>query len=339
MRTKASLAALALAAVAIVPNATAAQSAPPINIGVAPSKLQLRLAPGHTSHTVIKVYNKGTKPVTLDVFPQDYTISSDSTVNFKAPGSVPGSAAAWTTLSEKVLRVAPHAYGALDVTVKVPQGIPPGTHTLAVIFRSRTLSTSGGVKFQPAVASLLAAGVTKSDGTGLIFKGAAIPQSVNVHWKSLTSVRSPGDLWDALFNPTVTAQVAVVNHGNEFFNVLHGTTSFTSGLSLGGSSSDVKAPHYTILPGSVRYIEAAWSGAPFIGMTHLQTHLFYNDTTALSFSSPKNVLIIPWNLLIVLGVVLLAVVAWRLVLVRRRKSVPAETEQSARRRVIWADSK
>jgi hypothetical protein len=257
-------------------------------------------------------------------------------VTFKDAGTLASSAAAWTTLSSTVLHVPAHSSRALDVTVKVPKGVAPGTHTLAVVFRSRaTTTSSSGVKYQPAVASLLAAGVTAADGSGLVFKAVAVPQSVDVHWKSLTSVRSPSDLWDALFNPTVTAQVAVINRGNTFFNVLHGTTSFSSGLALGGSSSDVKAPHYTILPGSVRYIQAAWSGAPFIGMTHLQTHLFYNDTSALSFSSPKNVLIIPWNLLIVLALLVMVVLVSRLVWARRRRSSATEPQ----RRVVWADSK
>ena len=222
------------------------------------------------------------------------------------------------------------------MTVKVPAGIPPGTHTLAVIFRSRTAGTgSSGVRYQPAVASLLAAGVTAADGSGLVMRGAALVQSVDVHWKSLSSVRSPGDLWDALFNPTVTAQVAVVNRGNTFFNILHGSTSFASGWAVGGSGSEVAAPRYTILPGSVRDIEAVWTNPPFIGWTHPQTHLFYNDTAALSFNSPKNVLIVPWNLPALLAWVVGLMVVWRLVRrARRRRAAPASG-----RSVVWANSK
>jgi hypothetical protein len=298
--------------------------------------LQLRLVPGHTVHTTIRVYDKGDTPVVLDVFPQDYSIDSQSNVIFKQPGTLPGSAATWTTLSNRVLRVGAHSSRSLGVTVKVPAGIPPGTHTLAVIFRSRTASTSSsGVRYQPAVASLLAAGVTAADGSGLVMRGAAVVQSVDVHWKSLSSVRSPSDLWDALFNPTVTAQVAVVNRGNTFFNILHGSTSFASGWAVGGSGSEVAAPRYTILPGSVRYIQAVWTNPPFIGWTHLQTHLFYNDTASLSFNSPKNVLIVPWNLLAVLVWVFAVIVVWRLVRrARRRRAVP-----ESGRRVVWANSK
>ena len=103
MRTaifRASLIGLALIG-ASVPAAGAAQPQG-VNIGVAPSKLQMRLVPGHTVHTTIRVYDKGDTPVVLDVFPQDYSIDSQSNVIFKQPGTLPGSAATWTTLSNHV---------------------------------------------------------------------------------------------------------------------------------------------------------------------------------------------------------------------------------------------
>lgn len=336
LRIRALIALPLIAAVLFAPTASAS-SPPPINIGVAPSKLQLRLIPGHTVHTVIKVYNKGTGPVVLDVYPQDYTINAQSTVIFKNPGTLAGSASPWTTISARTLHVPAGAHRAVGVTIDVPRSVPPGTHTLAIIFRSRVASTdSTGVKYQPAVASLLAAGVTAADGTGLVMRGAAVVQSVNVHWKSLTSVRSPGDLWDALFHPTVTAQIAVLNHGNTFFNILRGSSTFGKPLSLGGKGVTVTAPHYTILPGSVRYIYASWPNAPWIGRTDLQTHLFYNDTSALSFPSPHNTWIIPWNLLVILVWVLAVVVIARVLWAKRRKKGDVSDPS---RRVVWADQK
>ena len=246
MRTaifRASLIGLALVG-ASVPAAGAAQPQG-VNIGVAPSKLQMRLVPGHTVHTTIRVYDKGDTPVVLDVFPQDYSIDSQSNVIFKQPGHAARIGGHLDdTLQPRLATWVRDSSRSLGVTVKVPAGITPGTHTLAVIFRSRTASTSaGGVRYQPAVASLLAAGVTAADGSGLVMRGAAVVQSVDVHWKSLSSVRSPGDLWDALFNPTVTAQVAVVNRGNTFFNILDGSTTFASGWAVGWlRQRDCRAP-------------------------------------------------------------------------------------------------
>ena len=73
------LALLLLGALAAVPIAAATdQTTTPLSLGVAPSKLQLRLKPGHTVRANLKIYNKGSKPVTIDVFPQDYTVDMDS---------------------------------------------------------------------------------------------------------------------------------------------------------------------------------------------------------------------------------------------------------------------
>src|SRR5262249_41248397 len=125
-----------------------------VDIGIAPSKLQLRLIPGRTVHTSIRAYNKGSKAVTLDVYPQNYTVHSESDVDFKPSGTLPGSAGPWTTLSASVMRIPGHSERTLGLTIVVPKDAPLGTHTLAVVFRSRTIQTSsGGLRYQPAVAS------------------------------------------------------------------------------------------------------------------------------------------------------------------------------------------
>ena len=165
-------------------------------------------------------------------------------------------------------------------------------------------------------------------------RGAAVVQSVDVHWKSLSSVRSPGDLWDALFNPTVTAQVAVVNRGNTFFNILDGSTTFASGWAWVAPAARLPRP---ATPKFCRdrcvYIQAVRTDPPFIGWTHLQTHLFYNDTAALTFDSPRNVLIVPWNLLAV--VVWVFAVMW--VAVRTPSQAPARCTRGGSPRG-WANS-
>ena len=69
--------------------------------------------------------------------------------------------------------------------------------------------------------------------------------------------------------------------------------TYKKGLAVGGSDTTIKAPHYTILPNSTRLITTAWTSAPFIGWSSVQTGFYYNPTTALSLSSPDRVLIIP----------------------------------------------
>ena len=329
------LALLLLGALAAVPIAAATdQTTTPLSLGVAPSKLQLRLKPGHTVRANLKIYNKGSKPVTIDVFPQDYTVDMDSNVKFLPAGTLRGSAAPWTTLSETLLKVPAGGYRNVVATIRVPQSIPPGTHTLAVLFRSHTITSAAGLRYQSAVASLMAAGVTDANGGGLVLKAGVIAKSTSVQWKSLLSVRSPSGLIHALFKPTMTTNIAVVNSGNTFFNILHGAVTYKKGLSLGGSDTTIKAPHYTILPGSTRLITTAWTSAPFLGWSTVQTGFYYNPTTALSLTSPDRVLIIPWNLLFVVTVVTALVVVWRLMRARRRRRA-----QAPGRKVVWADSK
>src|SRR3954470_23160302 len=186
---------LLLAVALTAGGAPAGAAAPPehIDIGVAPSKLQMRLVPGQVSHTVLDVFNKGDSPTVLEAYFNDYTISSASAVQFLEPGSLPASAAPWSTLDASVLRMPPHSHRRVELTVTVPKDAALGTHTLAVVFRSRETKSNGNLKYRPAVASLLAAGVQNADGTGLVLKGSAVVRNVDVRWLSLGDVLDSSD--------------------------------------------------------------------------------------------------------------------------------------------------
>jgi len=308
---------------------------PAINIGIAPSKLQLKLIPGHTVHTSIRAYNKGTHPVVLDVSAEDYTINAASNVTFYPEGTMAGSAGPWTAFSTDVLRIPAGQMRELGVTITVPRTATRGTHTLAIVFKSHPIAAgSGGLQYQPAVASLLAAAVTSSSGGGLVLRGSVTATDVRVHSLPLWDVRSFSGLVDSLFRPTVTAVLQVRNSGNTFFNILPSTLDFSTGTSLGGSGQKLPLPHYMILPGSVRDINVSWSHPPFAGQASMQARLFYNSTSAFALPSPVGITIIPWNLLLLIACLLGLAVVWRLVRRFARRRAPADG-----RRVVWADQK
>ena len=300
--------------------ADAAAARPPVSIGVAPSKIQANLIPGQLYKTDLDIFNKGAGPVTLDVYLQDYTVSAASAVAFKPAGSLAQSAAPWSTLNTKVLHMPAHSHRRVLLRVDVPATAAIGTHTLAVVFRSRQIKSDGNLRYQPAVASLMAAGVRNPDGSGLVLRGQAVTRSVSVQWISLRDVWSSSDhlgaIGDWLFHPTVVAHVQVRNTGNTFFNIIRGDTTFSTKFAAGSSGTSVAAPTYTILPNSVRTLDMPWKGAPFLARGDAQTRIYYNDSTHLPVTSTP-FLIIPWHLIIVVVVLISMVVAWRVV--RRRR--------------------
>ncbi len=320
MRRVSTLLTLVALVLAAGSSSAAAAKAPPIALGVAPSKLQTTLIPGQLYKTDLDIYNKGGTAVTLDVYLQDYTISTASAVEFHDPGSLAESAAPWATLGSSLLHLAPHSHRQVLLTVTVPSNAAIGTHTLAVIFRSRGVRSDGNVKYQPAVASLMAAGVENADGTGLVLKGSVETTSVDVNWISLADVWHSSDhvgaAVDWLIHPSVTAHVAIKNDGNTFFNVIKGGTAFTTKLALGGGGARVAAPTYTILPDSVRTVDMTWKDAPLFGRGSAETRIYYNDSAHLPVAVTPFT-IIPWHLIIVIGVVLTLFVTWRMV--RRRR--------------------
>ncbi len=292
-----------------------------IALGVAPSKLQTNLIPGQLYRTVLDIYNKGATQVTLDVYLQDYTISTTSAVSFKPAGTLPDSAAPWATLGTSSLRMPAHSHRQVHLTVRVPRTAAIGTHSLAVIFRSREIRSDGNVKYQPAVASLMAAGVENPDGTGLVLKGSAITRSVDVNWISLHDVWNAPDhvsaAIDWLIHPTVTAHVEIKNEGDTFFNVIKGGTAFTTSLTIGSSGGRVAAPTYTILPNSVRTVDMTWRGAPLFARGNAETRVYYNDHSHLPIVVTP-FMVIPWHLIAIVGVLLALLVGRRIVRRRRR---------------------
>jgi len=311
------LATLALAAGSS--SALAGAKPPPISLGVAPSKLQANLIPGQLYKTDLDIYNKGGTAVTLDIYLQDYTISKASAVEFVDPGSLPESAAPWATLGATVLHMPGHSHRQVRLSMSVPRDAAIGTHTLAIVFRSRGVKSDGNVKYQPAVASLMAAAVENADGTGLVLKGDAVTRSVDVNWISLHDVVSAHDhvgaAVDWLIHPTVTAHVEIRNEGNTFFNVIKGGTAFTTTMALGGSGGRISAPTYTILPDSVRTVDMTWKDAPLFARGNAETRIYYNDAAHLPLGVTPFT-IIPWHLITVVGVLLALFVLWRIV--RRR---------------------
>ena len=324
------LAALVLAAGST--SATAGAGSESISLGVAPSKLQTNLIPGQLYKTDLDIYNKGGSAVTLDVYLQDYTISTASAVEFHDPGSLAESAAPWATLGSTLLHMAPHSHQQVRLTVTVPRDAAIGTHTLAVIFRSREIRSDGNVKYQPAVASLMAAGVENADGTGLVLKGSAVTRSVDVNWISL------GDVWnssdhagaavDWLIHPSVTTHVEIKNEGNTFFNVIKGGTAYTTTVAVGGSGERVAAPTYTILPNSVRTVDMTWHDAPLFARGSAVTLIYYNDSAHLPVAVTPFA-IIPWHLITVVGVVLALFALWRIVRRRRHGGRRARSASTA----------
>lgn len=323
----------AIAALLVSGGSAGAAGAPDtLDFGVAPSKLQMKLIPGQVAHTDIDIVNKGDKPLTLDAYFNDYTIGSASDVQFKPPATLPGSAAPWSSLDQDVLKVPADARFRVTLTIHVPKDAALGTHTLAVIFRSRDVSTKPGsnVKYRPAVASLLAAGVANPDGSGLVMKGAATIASVDVSWLSLSDVIHSSDklgaIGDWLFRPTVTAHVEVQNQGNTFFNILNGGTTFATNFGLPSGGKAIKAPTYTILPDSTRTIDASWTPGPVVASGTADVKLYYNDTSALTAPQAKYV-VVPWHLILTVVTVLLLLVGTRMLRrQRRRRKVSAPVE-------------
>ncbi len=131
---------LLLALLASFPLATLAQEAPPPpplagEVALAPSRLELPLAPGQSRTEVVNVISSGSGggKVRLLASLGDWTLNSAGDIKFGRAGTTPRSATEWMIYSPVEFTVAAGEVHPIRVTVDVPKDTAPGDYT-AVLF-------------------------------------------------------------------------------------------------------------------------------------------------------------------------------------------------------------
>ena len=298
----------AIAALLVSGGSAGAAGAPDtLDFGVAPSKLQMKLIPGQVAHTDIDIVNKGDKPLTLDAYFNDYTISSASDVQFKPPATLPGSAAPWSSLDQDVLKVPANATVPRDADDPRAQGRRAG-HPHA----GRDLPLAGR-QHQARLERQVPAGRRLAAGRGRGQPGRQRPghegrgeDRVGRRQLALAVGRDP-----LVGQAGRDRRLAVPADGDRARrgaepgqHVLqhpprrHRRSRRTSACPAAGKT--IKAPTYTILPDSTRTIDASWTPGPVVASGTADVKLYYNDTSALTAPQAKYV-VVPWHLILTGG--------------------------------------
>jgi methionine-rich copper-binding protein CopC len=115
----------------------AVQAAPPDDIAVSPSRLELTMLPGTERTVAINiVYSAGSTSapkIRLVAYPGDWNLSKEGEIEFYRPGTQPRSAAPWLIYSPTEPVAMPGQANPVRVTISVPKDAAPGDH-LAVLF-------------------------------------------------------------------------------------------------------------------------------------------------------------------------------------------------------------
>jgi len=140
---------VALGLVLLVP----ASSPADISVDVSPAKYELQTAPGKSETFPIMVRNSSNTAVHITAALSDYTVGTNGTYAFLAPGSGKFSLAKAIQINPREFDIEPNAFQQVRFSIDVPAGAS-GEYASLVFFTTRpTRKAGGGVAIAERIAS------------------------------------------------------------------------------------------------------------------------------------------------------------------------------------------
>lgn len=122
----------------------AAQEAPSVPAGggevaLAPSRLEIPIAPGQSRTEVVNVISSGSGNTRVRLLASlgDWALDRSGEIKFSRPGTAKRSATEWMTYSPVEFQVGAGEVHPIRVTVDVPPGTPPGDYTAVMFVEER----------------------------------------------------------------------------------------------------------------------------------------------------------------------------------------------------------
>lgn len=270
---------------------------PDYRIQVSPVRFELDLKPGKTTTETFKVQNTGARQFSYDVSVVPYSVTNEDYEADFSTETQYSDIVKWVSFSQTSGTLEPDEEDEITVTVKVPTNVPDGGQYAAIMATMNESSTSGtGVSIVRQVGILLYSNVE-----GRTIKTASIEEN-----------KIPG----FIFNPPITVTSLVKNSGN-----VHAEASYVLQVfPLFGDeevyTNEENPIEQMVLPGTNRYNELSWEGAPALGIFRVKQTVKIFDEVSVT---EKLVFLCPiWFLFIVL-LLIFCVIFWIVSRVRSRR--------------------
>ena len=235
------------------------------------------------STQLVTVVNRGREPVSLTVEKRDFVGLPDGGMNYRP--DAPYGAAAWVTVSPKVLDLDPGESQQVQATIDVPDQPEVGDHQVALIFLAPSAG-SGNVKVNRGIGAPLYVTVPG-------------PVDDSVRLNGLT-----GPSWSFRGQPSLTASLTSTGTVHRDFR---GPTA----LSVGTAGHQTRFNDFTVVRGADRVVDVGWD-PPLLCVCRPTVTVTNAGQSPQTVST--RVVVLPWWLLAGVGLVL---VATSVVLVRR----------------------
>lgn len=276
-----------------------AADVPEYRIQVSPVRFELDLKPGKTTTETFRVQNTGSKEFSYTVSVAPYNVISDDYEADFSSETQYNDIVKWVTFSQTSGTLEPRGEDEITVTVRVPSNAPEGGQYAAIMASMDASDTAGGT------------------GVAIVRQVGILLYSANVEGRTVkTASVEENKIPSFIFNPPITVTSLVKNTGN-----VHAEASYT--LQVFPLFSDEEAftneedpIKQMVLPGTNRYNELSWDGAPALGIFRVkQTVKIFDEVS----TTEKLVFLCPiWFLFIVL-LLIFCVIFWVVSRVRNRR--------------------
>ena len=266
-----------------------------------PTSLEVCVAEGEAAGCVVNVQNEGDEPIDLRVYALDYSIGTYGDYHFSEPALQSYSCATWLDIDAPVLHLKPGESRAATVSVRVPERVEPGEHHAALFFEQVTESGEGtGVSVAGRVASLLYVTVPGASDAQIV-ASADILQLILPGWTDGRPVKI----------------CALVRNAGNVHLTIAAKAYFTD--FRGNQAGETDLGQAVVLPGDDRIMEATWENPPLFGRIKARVVIGYLDDQGalVNKEANANFQVIPWKLIMAVGLPFIIIGLAALVLSRR----------------------
>lgn len=276
-----------------------AADTPDYRIQVSPVRIELELKPGKTTTETFRVQNTGSKKFSYTVSVVPYNVKGDDYSADFLTETRYNDIVKWVTFSQTSGTLESDSEDEITVTVKVPTSVPEGGQYAAIMASMDASDTPDGM------------------GVSIVRQVGILVYSANVEGHTVkTASIEENKIPVFIFNPPITVSSLVKNSGN-----VHAEASYTLQVFPLFSDEEVYTNEehpvkQMVLPGTNRYNELSWDGAPALGIFRVKQTVKIFDEVSVT---EKLVFLCPiWFLFIVL-LLIFCVIFWIVSRVRNRR--------------------
>lgn len=279
-----------------------------IHLQISPVKQKLKLKPGQTQVSSIKVMNIGTEKFTYTVSVAPYSVVDEKyNPNYENKTGDYTKMTNWITIDEKLKTGTIEPKTAIDVpfTITVPSDVPSGGQYAAIM-----AETSDGSKPNSVIKTVNRLGmILYAD-----IAGGSIRESGEIVNNNVSSF---------VLEPPFSVTSTVENTGNVESVATYTVRIWPFGSNETVFSNEQNPSKLDIIPKTRRFNTITWDGAPKLGLFTVEQKIEYLGKTSVV---KKLVLICPFWLMLIFIIIIVALVSWLVIRIMKRKKANTSKE-------------